>query len=88
MEPGHERRQRGRVRALSVRGNAKSNRHRKTHSVEPDGTGRKHMFLLGATWSVRASQESAAARVAMSRAERQEERRAEESRADPTRHPL
>jgi hypothetical protein len=31
-------RQRGRMRAISVLGNAKSNRHRKTHQVEPDGT--------------------------------------------------
>lgn len=30
-------RQRGRMRAISVLGNAKSNRHRKTHQVEPDG---------------------------------------------------
>lgn len=30
-------RQRGRMRAMSVLGNAKSNRHRKTHQVEPDG---------------------------------------------------
>jgi hypothetical protein len=32
-------RQRGWVRAMSVLGKAKSNRHRKTHSVESDGTG-------------------------------------------------
>jgi hypothetical protein len=31
-------RQGGRMRAISVLGNAKSNRHRKTHQVEPDGT--------------------------------------------------
>ena len=31
-------RQRGRMRAISLLGNAKSNRHRKTHQVEPDGT--------------------------------------------------
>lgn len=31
--------------AISVRENAKSNRHRKTHRVEPDGTGRKFMHL-------------------------------------------
>lgn len=36
--------QRGRMRAMSVLGNAKSNRHRKTHQVEPDGTGSK-MFM-------------------------------------------
>ena len=38
-------RQRGRMRAISVLGNAKSNRHRKTHQVEPDGTGPKRMFM-------------------------------------------
>jgi len=37
-------RQRGRMRAISVLGNAKSNRHRKTHQVEPDGTESK-MFM-------------------------------------------
>jgi len=37
--------QRGRARAMSVLGNAKSNRHRKTRTVEPDGTGRKFMHL-------------------------------------------
>lgn len=33
------------MRAMSVLANAKSNRHRKTHRVEPDGTGRKSMHL-------------------------------------------
>jgi hypothetical protein len=33
------------MRAMSVRENAKSNRHRKTHRVEPDGAGRKFMHL-------------------------------------------
>lgn len=33
------------MRAMSVRENAKSNRHRKTHRVEPGGTGRKSMHL-------------------------------------------
>jgi len=33
------------MRAISVLGSAKSNRHRKTHRVEPDGTGRKFMHL-------------------------------------------
>jgi len=37
-------RQRGRVRAMSVLGNAKSKSHRKTHQVEPDGTESK-MFM-------------------------------------------
>jgi hypothetical protein len=33
------------MRATSVLGNAKSNRHRKTHRVEPDGTGREFTHL-------------------------------------------
>ena len=33
------------VRAMSVRGNTKSDSHRKTHCVEPGGTGRKYMKL-------------------------------------------
>lgn len=33
------------MRAISVLENAKSNRHRKTHRVDPDGTGRKFMHL-------------------------------------------
>ena len=33
------------MRAMSVLENAKSNRHRKTHRVEPDGTGRKFTDL-------------------------------------------
>jgi hypothetical protein len=37
-------RQRGWVRAMSVRGSAKSKSHRKTHQVEPDGTESK-MFM-------------------------------------------
>lgn len=37
-------RQRGWMRAISVVGNAKSESHRKTHQVEPDGTGPKRMF--------------------------------------------
>ena len=33
------------MRAMSVLANAKSNRHEKTHQVEPDGTGRKYTHL-------------------------------------------
>lgn len=33
------------MRAMSVLESAKSNRHRKTHRVDPDGTGRKFMHL-------------------------------------------
>ena len=84
MDQRHDRRntngQRGRVRAMSVLGNAKSNRHRKTYPVEPGGTGREYMFLLGEAWRVRAGQESAEAVVVMTPAQRRAERRAEESR--------
>gem|GEM_PF-2013706 len=38
-------RQGGRMRAISVLGNAKSKGHRKTHQVEPGGTGPKRMFM-------------------------------------------
>lgn len=65
---------------MSVLGNAKSDRHRKTHGVEPDGMGRKYMFLPGETLDVRAAKESAEAVVAMRLAERLAEQRAEESR--------
>jgi hypothetical protein len=44
-------RQRGRVRAMSVLGNAKSECHRKTHQVESDDTGRKFIHLTrGGLW--------------------------------------
>ena len=66
--------------AISVLGNAKSNRHRKTHLVESGGTIRKYMFLLGEILRARAGKKSADAVVVMTPAERQEERRAEESR--------
>jgi len=42
---GKQTEQRGRARAMSVLGNAKSNKHRKTRPVEPGGTGRKFMQL-------------------------------------------
>ena len=67
---------------MSVLGNAKSNRHRKTHQVEPDGTGRKYMFLLGEIWHARAGQKSAEAIVVLTPGESRDERRAEESRED------
>lgn len=39
------------IRAISVRENAKSNRHQKTYLVEPDGAGRKFMHLTrGGLW--------------------------------------
>ena len=42
---GNTNRQRGRMRAMSVLGNAKSKCHRKTHQVEPDGTGQQFRHL-------------------------------------------
>ena len=65
---------------MSVLGNAKSNRHRKTHLVESGGTARKYMFLLGEILPARAGKKSAEAVVVMIVAERQKERRAKESR--------
>ena len=72
---------------MSVLGNAKSNRHRKTYPVEPGGTGRQSMFLLGEIWTVRAGQKSAEAVVALMPGESREERRAEESRKNHNLHP-
>lgn len=45
--------------AMSVLGNAKSNRHRKTHEVELDGTGRKYKFLPGEISAMRVDEKSA-----------------------------
>lgn len=67
---------------MSVLGNAKSDSHRKAPKVEPVGTGRKYMFLLGEILDVRAAKKSAEAVVARRLTERSEERRAEESRED------
>jgi hypothetical protein len=57
-EQRHSRRntngQRGRMRAMSVRVNAKSHRHQKPHQVEPGGMRRKWVFLLGETSGARA----------------------------------
>lgn len=66
--------------AISVLGNAKSNRHRKTYLVELGGATRQYMFLLGEILLVRASKKSAEAIVATTPAERPEQRRAKESR--------
>lgn len=67
---------------MSVLGTAKSNRHHETHQVEPDGTGRKYMFLPGEISPVRAGEKSAEAVVALIAAERRQEQRAEASRKD------
>lgn len=72
--------------AISVLGNAKSDRHRKTHWVESGGTARKYMFLLGEILPARAGKKSAEAILAMTPAEKQEERRAEESRKKSSLH--
>jgi hypothetical protein len=48
--------------------------------VESDGPARKYMFLLGEILPARAGKKSAEAIVALTPAERQDERRAEESR--------
>ncbi len=52
---------------MSVLGNAKSNRHRKTHLVESGGTARKVMFLLGEISRMRVREKSAEAVVALKR---------------------
>ena len=65
---------------MSVLGNAKSNCHRKTHTVESGGTTRKYMLLLGEILPARAGKKSAEAVVVMIADESQQERRAEESR--------
>jgi hypothetical protein len=66
--------------AISVLGNAKSNRHRKTHEVELGGAGRKYMPLPGETLAMRVDKESAESVVATRLIERRAERRDEESR--------
>lgn len=73
---------------MSVLGNAKSHRHRKMYPVEPGGTGRKYMFLLGETWQARARQETAEAIVAKTPGESRDERRAEASRKSHSLHPI
>jgi hypothetical protein len=70
-------------------GTAKSNSHRETHQVEPDGTGRKAMFLLGETRPgacERAGGESAEAVVTLTPGESRDERRAEVSRKNDSLH--
>lgn len=66
--------------AISVLGNAKSNRHRKTHGVESDGPARKYMFLPGEILAARAGKKSAEAVVVSILCESRGERRAEELR--------
>jgi hypothetical protein len=53
------------MRAISVLGNAKSNRHRKTHLVELGGTTRMVMFLPGESLDSRETKQSADAVVVM-----------------------
>jgi hypothetical protein len=52
------------MRAISVLGNAKSDRHRKTHEVELDGAGRKYMHLPGEISAMRVVEKSAESVVA------------------------
>ena len=66
--------------AISVLGNAKSNRHRKTHEVELDGAGRKYMHLPGEISVMRMAEKAAESVVATRLIERRAERRDEESR--------
>jgi hypothetical protein len=66
--------------AMSVLGNAKSDRHRKTHEVELDGAGRKYMHLPGEISAMRVVEKSAESVVAKRFVERRAERRDEESR--------
>jgi hypothetical protein len=68
------------MRAISVLGNAKSNRHRKTHEVELGGAGRKYMHLPGEISAMRVAEKSAESVVATRLIERRAERRDEESR--------
>jgi hypothetical protein len=57
--------QRGRVRAMSVLGNTKSNRYRKTHQVELGGTGKKSFSTLpGEIFQMRVWKKSAEAVLA------------------------
>jgi hypothetical protein len=58
------------MRVISVLGNAKSNRHRKTHGVELDGAGRKYMHLPGEIWAMRVVEKSAQFVVVKMRTER------------------
>lgn len=66
--------------AISVLGNAKSDRHRKTHEVELDGAGRKYKSLPGEISAMRVGEKSAKSVVATTPVERRAERRDEESR--------
>ena len=68
------------MRAISVLGNAKSNRHRKTHEVELGGAGRKYMHSPGEISAMRVAEKSAKSVVALMLIERRAERRDEESR--------
>jgi hypothetical protein len=73
-------RQRGRVRAMSVLGNAKSKSHRKTHQVEPDGTGRTFMHLTRGGLRGESCAGVSRGRSSKEAAERRAERRAKEPR--------
>ena len=79
-------RQRGRVRATSVLGNAKSKNPSRAHQVEPVGTGGKLTHLPGETSGPRGQEESAEAVVAKKAGESRTERRAEGTRRSYMEH--
>ena len=68
------------MRAMSMLGNAKSNRHRKTHQVEPDGAGRKFMHLTRGGLRRESGGEVSRGRSSEEAGETRWERRAEETR--------
>jgi hypothetical protein len=73
------------LRAKSMLGNAKSNRHRKTQEVEPDDTGRNIGHLTRGDLSGESlAQKSAEAVVVKKAGESRKERRAKEPRDRPT----
>ena len=66
-------------RAMSVRESAKSNSHRKTHLVEPDGTGREFMHLTRGDLHRESGGEVSRGRSSEEGRETRSERRAEET---------
>ena len=82
-------RQRGRLRAMSVLVDTKSNRHRKTQKVEPDGTGRKFEHLTRGELQGQGSQQQSAEVIVVKKAgENRKERRTQEPRDRPTKQTL
>lgn len=74
---------------MSVLVDTKSNRHRKTQKVEPDGTGRKFEHLTrGELQGQSPKQQSAEVIVAKKAGENRNERRTKEPRDRPTKQTL